>query len=187
MPWLALLVACGPGPDPSGSAPALRTTEEEEPIRAPGFETPGVRPAPHATPEALGGARTAPFPNVDVLVIGAGPAGLAAALEAWRSGASVAVLERETDFGGSANWAGALMLFSGTAEQAALGVSDSPEQLLAEWPSFTGGDAGDPWVQAFAHRNVPDVYDWLKTLGVTFTGPGQDSSSGETRRVLSVV
>ncbi len=142
------------------------------------FAHPGVEPLD------LRGER--PFPDVDVLVIGAGPAGLAAALEAQRAGARVAVLEREDTFGGSANWASALMLFSGSPEQAAVGVEDSAEQLLAEWASFTGGDTSDPWVQAFAARNVPDVRDWLGVLGVTFHGLGGDSSSGSTRRLLTV-
>lgn len=166
---LLLLLACtGPDEPPGLVGPG---PDEEEP-----FESPVTAVAP-------GGGAT---PPVDVLVIGAGAAGLAAALEAWEAGASVRVLEREDTFGGAANWAGALMLFSGTPLQEAAGVSDSPATLLAEWPSFTGGDPNDPWVTLFAEQNVPLVYDWLADLGVTWRGPGADASSGPTARVHEV-
>lgn len=125
-------------------------------------------------------------PLIDVLVIGAGPAGLAAALEAWQVGASVLVLEREDDFGGAANWAGGSMLFSGTPEQEAEGVVDSPATLLREWASFTGGDPADPWVTVFASQNVPMVHDWLAGLGVAWRKPMADASSGPTPRVHDV-
>lgn len=133
------------------------------------------------------GAPRSATPAVDVLIVGAGPAGLAAALEAWQAGASVRVLEREDDFGGAANWAGGLMMFSGTPLQAAAGVTDSPATLLAEWASFTGGDPADPWVSTFALQNVPMVHDWLEGLGLTWRGPGEDASGGATARIHEVL
>lgn len=125
------------------------------------------------------------LPPVDVLVIGAGPAGLAAAHEALQAGATVTVLERSNQAGGSGReWSeGPLMLFSGSSEQAALGIPDSPEQLLAEWPTLTGGDAQDPWVQYFAHHNVDQVHDWLVALGAGFLTPGLEASGGSLPRV----
>ena len=42
----------------------------------------------------------------DVLVVGSGPAGLAAAREAAASGARVILAELDPQFGGSANWSG---------------------------------------------------------------------------------
>ncbi len=124
--------------------------------------------------------------DVDVLVIGGGPAGLAAAIEATRTGASVRVLERNDEVGGSALWAGGYMLFSGTPAQATAGIQDSAERLLAEWPAFTGGDVADPWIQAFARQNVPEVHDWLADLGVTWFPVISDSSAGTTARVHPV-
>ncbi|MDP2308709.1 MAG: FAD-dependent oxidoreductase [Pseudomonadota bacterium] len=162
---LLLLLACE-GPD--GPGPGVKEDERDT-------GTPGIA----ATPDGA-------TPQVDVLVIGAGAAGLSAALEAWRAGASVRVLEREEDFGGAANWAGGLMLFSGTPVQVDAGVADSPATLLAEWASFTGGDPVDPWVMSFATQNVPMVHDWLAELGVTWNGPGTDASSGPTPRVHEV-
>ncbi len=189
MPLLALLLGCTSSPGDTGPAgtfvPGDEPTRYDPPFGV-GMPRPAEPIADPAKPEALAHPGTAPFPNVDVLIVGAGPAGLAAALEASRTGATVAVLEREDTFGGSANWAGALMMFSGAPEQAAAGVTDSAEQLLAEWPSFTGGDPNDAWVQAFATRNVSDVHDWLAALGVGWNGPASDSSAGTTPRILSV-
>lgn len=123
---------------------------------------------------------------VDVVVIGAGVAGLAAAGDAITAGADVVVLEREAEAGGAANVAGGLMLFSGTPEQRAAGVLDSPAQLAAEWPGFTGGDVEDPWFQFFAAQNIPMVYDYLASLGVSWLAPERDASSGDTPRVQPV-
>ena len=123
---------------------------------------------------------------VDVVVIGAGVAGLAAAGDAVAAGADVVVLEREAEAGGAANVAGGLMLFSGTPEQRAAGVVDSPAQLAAEWPGFTGGDVADPWFQFFAAQNIPMVYDYLASLGVRWLAPEREPSGGDTPRVQPV-
>ncbi len=123
---------------------------------------------------------------VDVVIIGAGVAGLSAAIEAREAGASVVILEREPEAGGAAMWAGGLMMFSGSPEQASAGIVDSPEQLAAEWPDFTGGDVTDPWFQFFAENNVAMVHDWLEGFGVSWTVPGGDPSSGVTDRVEEV-
>jgi predicted oxidoreductase len=127
-----------------------------------------------------------PASDVDVLIVGAGPAGLSAAIEVARAGATVRVLERNDEVGGSALWSGGLMLFSGTPEQSAAGITDSAATLLSEWDGFTGGDASDTWVLAFAQRNVPDVRDWLADMGVTWLSVMSDSSAGPTPRVHPV-
>ncbi len=125
-------------------------------------------------------------PALDVLIIGAGPAGLAAAGTALDQGATVLVLEREDDYGGSARWSGGLMLFSGSAEQEAIGVVDSPALLLADWAGFTGGDPADPWVAAFAENNVALVHDWLAELGVRWKEPVRDDACGSLPRVHNI-
>ena len=160
---LALLAACAPAPSP-----------------APPRAGSNVQPAPPELPGV-----PSPLPN-RVVVVGAGVSGMSAAIEVLASGADVVVLEREEDLvGGAANDA-SLMIFSGSSEQAASGVSDSPEQLLAEWPSFTGGDVSDAWVQRFAEENVPDVHDWLQAMGVGWNGPAEDPSAGQTARIHSI-
>ena len=121
--------------------------------------------------------------DYDVIVIGSGPAGLAATFEAVSGGARVLTLERSDHYGGNDQGGGSLMMFSGTPEEEAAGVVDSPEQLLSEWPSFTGGDPDDPWVQYFAYNNVVRVHDWLADLGLDWLAPVADSSGGTTARL----
>lgn len=125
-------------------------------------------------------------PDVEVLVIGGGPAGLAAAIEASRAGASVLLLEREGQAGGAILWGSALMLFAGSPLQEDAGIDDSPEELLAEWPEFTGGDPDDEWVQYFAEHTVDMVYDWLHDMDVIFDPPIPDTAGGLLPRVHQV-
>src|SRR5699024_1027844 len=76
---------------------------------------------------ALAGA---PDHECEVLVIGAGAAGAAAALEAHAAGASVTVLEGASGPGGSAAQSGGeIYLGGGTATQRAAGVTDTAEDM----------------------------------------------------------
>ncbi len=127
-----------------------------------------------ATPEA-------PIASVEVLVVGAGASGMAAATECLDQGVEVLVVEQNgvvTDF------LLKIALFSGSPEQVAAGVVDSPELLLSEWPEVTGGDPEDPWVQQFAQRNVVDVRDWLHDRGiVSILTESVISDAGSVRRL----
>lgn len=108
-----------------------------------------------------------PWAAVDVLVIGAGPAGLRAAAIAQRAGADVLVLERDTVVGGSARYGEPGLLFAGTPVQEEAGVEDSAEALLADWPLFTGGDPTAPWTITYAERGI-EVFESLSALGLDF-------------------
>ncbi len=122
------------------------------------------------------GPTTAPGSHRDVIVVGAGLAGLSAAWAATEQGASVILLERDDHLGGVAPTTGLMMLFAGTPEQAEAGIEDSPEALLDDWYEATGGDPGDPWVQRFAHEAVPEVRDRIAEL----TGPLMFNAEGGT-------
>jgi len=72
--------------------------------------------------------------EVDVVVIGAGAAGLPAAIAARDLGASVMVVEANFDTGGRAIVSGGgTYLGGGTSLQAAAGVKDSPDANFADW------------------------------------------------------
>src|SRR3978361_1931297 len=69
--------------------------------------------------------------EVDVVVVGFGIAGACAALEAARAGASVILLERASEYGGTSAMAGGhFYLGGGTAVQQATGVEDSAEEMF---------------------------------------------------------
>ncbi|MBM4221848.1 MAG: FAD-dependent oxidoreductase, partial [Gammaproteobacteria bacterium] len=116
-------------------------------------------------------------PDADVIIIGAGIAGVSAALEASDAGARVMVLDANSVGGGHAVMAGGLFLV-GTPLQAAKGVQDSPE--LAFDDIMKWGEDSDPrWVRRYVEASRPEVHDWLGTLGVDFRmllpAPGETS------------
>jgi len=68
----------------------------------------------------------------DVVIIGSGFAGLAAAIEARRTGSSVIVLEKMAVPGGNSTISGGLFAAAGSLLQAEGNIDDSPELLLAD-------------------------------------------------------
>lgn len=105
--------------------------------------------------------------SYDVVVIGAGIAGLTAALSAQQSGASVALLEKMDHLGGSSAMSGGFFAFSGTDEQADQGIRDSPELFRADLIALGGGAADERLVDSYL-ANQHDAYRWLKENGVVF-------------------
>ena len=107
----------------------------------------------------------------DVLVVGFGCAGAAAAYEAATAGADVLVIERASGAGGSSALSGGeVYLGGGTALQQECGVTDSPEQMRAFLLEALGPDCDEAKVDAYCQGSV-EHYDWLVARGVPFT-PG---------------
>ncbi|MCB9778895.1 MAG: FAD-binding protein [Alphaproteobacteria bacterium] len=169
-----MIVACAGGPDPAGRDSGDGGGDGGTaglPEASPGADTWTAPLAPLSTPDLA----------VDVLVIGGGAAGLAAAWEASEAGATVLIVEREEILGGSGRYA-RNALGAGTPWQAAAGVVDSPELLLGEWAALTGGDPDDPWIHRLAHDSA-ETLEWLEDVGVEIEGPGRDPTVGETPRM----
>jgi predicted oxidoreductase len=104
--------------------------------------------------------------QADVIIVGAGIAGLAAALEAADKGAEVIVLDANSVGGGHAVKAGGLAMVD-TALQRDKGIKDSPELATQELLAW-GEDANPEWVKRYAEDSGTEVYDWLVKLGVEF-------------------
>lgn len=108
-----------------------------------------------------------PVKDADVIVVGAGIAGLAAALEASATGARVIVLEANSVGGGHAVKAGGFALVN-TALQRAKGINDSPDLALQDL--YRAGEDPDPhWARKYVDESSTEVYDWLTNLGVQFS------------------
>jgi fumarate reductase flavoprotein subunit len=105
--------------------------------------------------------------SADVIVVGAGLAGCAAALAAAELGGRVLVLEGEQRTGGSTVLSAGLSAFAGTAEQHRQGIADSVE-LLREDLLETGRHANDPALVDAYCRDQLEVYHWLVGLGVRY-------------------
>ena len=68
----------------------------------------------------------------DVLVVGSGYAGLAAAYEAAQAGAAVRVIDKRSFFGGNSYVADGQIAVVGSAAQKAAGVEDSVDDLVSD-------------------------------------------------------
>lgn len=124
----------------------------------------------------------------DVLIIGAGVAGLCAALELLNRGRSVCVLDR-----GSAEEAGGLgrhafggMALVGTPLQRWSRIPDTPAIALRDWLSFAefGPDDHWPrrWAEHYVERSVAEVYEGLGRLGLRFIPMVQWVERGDVPR-----
>jgi len=100
-------------------------------------------------------------PGYDVLVIGSGASGLAAALSAERSGARVALATK-----GSIQSCNSAKAQGGI--QAAFGEDDSPEQHAADiWKS--SHETANMGLVTVLTTEAPSAIHWLEELGVQFT------------------
>ena len=107
--------------------------------------------------------------EADVVIVGLGGAGSAAAVEALENGSSVCVLELAGRGGGATMLSGGLLYMGGTALQERLGVEDSTENMLAYLTKACGPSADPQMLKLFAETS-PELFDWLEAHGVTFEG-----------------
>lgn len=105
--------------------------------------------------------------NVDVVVIGGGGAGLAAAVTAHQNGAKVLVLEKMPKVGGNTIISGAAYNAVDPKRQAKAGVEDSVDKHYAQ--TFEGGDkvAKPEMVRTFVENAYPGI-EWLESMGMQF-------------------
>ena len=85
----------------------------------------------------------------DVVVIGAGGAGMAAALYAAIDGASVLLVEHTQHVGGTTAWSGGTTWVSGTRHAAAVGAADSAEDAARYLASAIGDRSPDAMRRMF--------------------------------------
>ena len=116
--------------------------------------------------------------STDVLVIGSGIAGLCAAIEAARTGATVAVASAGKTMSGSS-------FFPGTWGLGLIGpVDEDDEQDLIDTIQAVGGGAADPTlVHTFVH-GIPQAIQWLEQdLGVELQRP-QSAESAKQKQFI---
>ncbi len=109
----------------------------------------------------------------DVVVVGGGGAGLAAAIEARESGRSVLLLEKNPQLGGSTAWSIGSVTSTGTPHQKKRGIVDTPQDHWADMPGFAGElDARDNAdLRRILCDEIPATFQWLLDSGVRFMGP----------------
>jgi len=109
----------------------------------------------------------------DVVVVGGGGAGLAAAIEACAAGRSVVLLEKNPELGGSTSWSIGSVTSTGTPHQRRRGIEDRPEDHWADMPGFAGELAGrdNDELRKILCDDIPATFQWLLDSGVRFMGP----------------
>lgn len=123
--------------------------------------------------------------TADVVVIGSGAAGLSAAIEARKAGASVVVLEKLPRVGGNTYICGGYIYGTGSEYQKAKGFSDDTPQALADyWMERSEGTA---WMDMllFAAEESGATIDFLVANGVEFGEPMATGTSLVKRALRS--
>ena len=127
--------------------------------------------------------------EADVVVIGSGATGLPAAIQATEDGASVIVIDANSDVGGHAILSGGnVALGGGTSAQKKYGIADSPDILFADltdwsvvqpngFPDYRYNDR--EIIRVFADESAP-TYEWLVAHGVIFVDKAPDRAGGHS-------
>lgn len=125
----------------------------------------------------------------DLIIIGSGPAGMAAAIKAVDEGASVIVVEANYDIGGHAIISGGHMaLGGGTSAQKKYNIPDSPDTVFADLTDWSVVQAnGTPdyryndraLMRAFADH-CAIAFEFLLENGVEFVDKAPDNQGAST-------
>lgn len=105
--------------------------------------------------------------DFDVVVVGSGFAGLAAAIAARAEGATVLLLDGADELGGSSRLSGGKVMGAGTRIQRRHGVEDDPEELYRFYMALNRYTLEPSVIWALAEESGPTV-DWLEDIGVEF-------------------
>jgi urocanate reductase len=109
--------------------------------------------------------------SADVVIIGAGVAGLPAAITARDLGASVIIVDENIDIGGRGMLSGGRVhLGGGHALQQKFNIKDTPDQVFKDWVRFDAGVSrysDRDLVRVFADEQVA-TFDFLIDNGVKF-------------------
>ena len=109
----------------------------------------------------------------DVVIIGGGGTGLAAAIEARTAGRDVALIEKNAALGGSTAWSIGSISASATPHQLKQGIKDCPADHWGDMAGFNGDlDARDnPALRRVLAEAMPETFRWLLAHGIRFFGP----------------
>lgn len=103
--------------------------------------------------------------SYDVLIVGAGTAGMSCAITAAQRGLKVGVVEKSDHVGGAMHWSGGHMSAGGTRLQREKGIEDSVEKHLADIYRIND-HSGDNNLIELAVKEAPKTIEWLDEIGM---------------------
>ncbi|MCL3819014.1 FAD-binding dehydrogenase [Aeromicrobium wangtongii] len=110
--------------------------------------------------------------NADVIVVGAGLAGLVATAELVQAGRSVVLVDQEGEqgLGGQAYWSFGGLFLVDTPQQRRMGIKDSVDLALQDWAGSAQFDRDEDlwprrWAEAYVHFAAGEKQAWLKEKG----------------------
>ncbi|MFI7275144.1 FAD-binding dehydrogenase [Streptomyces sp. NPDC049879] len=113
--------------------------------------------------------------DADVIVIGAGLAGLVATAELADAGRRVLLLDQEPEasLGGQAHWSFGGLFLVGSPEQRRLGVRDSHALAWQDWLGTAGFDRPEDhwprrWAESYVDFAAGEKRSWLRGHGIRF-------------------
>ena len=111
--------------------------------------------------------------QADVIVVGAGLAGLAAAAELGDRGKKVLIVDQEgpQNLGGQAFWSLGGLFMIDTPEQRRMGIKDSPALALNDWMGSAQFDRAEDhyprqWAEAYLDFAAGEMRPWLYKMGL---------------------
>ena len=120
---------------------------------------------------------SAPSNHYDVIVVGAGGSGLAAACSAAQRGARVLVLEKRPQPGGTTGIAVGSFTAAGTSLQRAANVDDNVRDHVVDAGKFAPPDVearNNHELRKFFLHEAAATFDWLHGIGLSFVGPSRE-------------
>ncbi|MFN2517539.1 MAG: FAD-binding dehydrogenase [Jatrophihabitantaceae bacterium] len=113
--------------------------------------------------------------DADVIVVGAGLAGLAATAELAGAGKRVILLDQESEanVGGQAVWSFGGMFFVDSPAQRRMGIRDSADLAWQDWLGSAGFDRAEDywprkWAEAYVAFAAGEKWAWLHSLGLRY-------------------
>ncbi|MFH1301684.1 MAG: FAD-dependent oxidoreductase [Planctomycetota bacterium] len=113
----------------------------------------------------------------DVIIIGGGGSGLAAAVRALEFGARVLVLEKQPQLGGTTGMAIGSFTANGTSLQRAAGVIDSADAHEEDAGKFAAPEIeshSNNELRRFFLGQTAETLEWLRGMGLYFHGPNPE-------------